>query len=494
MYNLRGNQRTAGELSRQEGGKVFGAGSRATVAIVFLVKTGNASTGGGPGRLLYRDIGDYLSREQKLDIVDHGFLDSIEWQALSPNDHGDWINPRRDDFDKFAPIGDKNRPSVFSLRSSGLKTNRDPWSYGSERADLSGRLQSMIDYYEDLRVMGRRAPETVETARISWTDTTRKDLARGRALSFDEAGLRTGTYRPFFKQHVYFDADLNERRYQLPKIFPTRDHANIGICVTGVSSHYNFTPFIADCLPDLHLLDTGQFFPRYTYGRAEDDGGFDFGEETDDHGYRRLDNITDTALKDYRATYGGQVSKDDIFYYVYGLLHSPTYRSEFAADLKKMLPRIPKVCDLGGFAEAGRALADLHLHYEIVEPYPLDEIVIGSGAGDRLYRVQKMVFAKGPKGRDRTRIVYNSRITVAGIPEAAYRYQLGSRSAVEWIMDRYQVRTDKPSGIVNDPNDWAVEHGEPRYILDLLKRIVTVSIETMKVIDSLPPLDIIEGK
>ncbi len=172
----------------------------------------------------------------------------------------------------------------------------------------------------------------------------------------------------------------------------------------------------------------------------------------------------------------------------------PTYRSEFAADLKKMLPRIPKVRDFAGFAEAGRRLADLHLHYETVEPYPLEELVTGGGADDSLYRVQKMAFDKGPSARerDRARIVYNSRITVDGIPAQAYRYMLGSRSAIEWIMDRYRLRIDKPSGIVNDPNDWAIEHGEPRYILDLLKRIVTVSVETMKVVDGLPPLDIIE--
>ena len=205
-----------------------------------------------------------------------------------------------------------------------------------------------------------------------------------------------------------------------------------------------------------------------------------------------MDNITDPTLAGYRATYGGQVSKDNIFYYVYGLLHSPTYRTEFAADLKKMLPRIPKVSDFAGFSAAGRKLADLHIGYESVEPYPLNELVNGSADDSGLYRVKKMAFGKSGKDKDMSRIVYNSRITLTGIPEEAYRYMLGSRSAVEWIMDRYQVKTDKASGIVNDPNDWATEHDQPRYILDLLKRIVTVSIETMKIVDDLPPLDIIE--
>ena len=200
----------------------------------------------------------------------------------------------------------------------------------------------------------------------------------------------------------------------------------------------------------------------------------------------RVDNITESALQDYRASYGAEVSKDDIFYYVYGLLHSTTYRIEFAADLKKMLPRIPKVKDFARFVEAGRKLADLHLNYETVEPYPLEEVGEGS------YRVQKMAFGKEGKDKDKSAIVYNSAITLKGIPEDAYRYMLGSRSAIEWIMDRYQVKTDKASGIVNDPNDWADEHNEPRYIIDLVKRIVTVSLETMKIVDSLPALDIIE--
>jgi len=206
-----------------------------------------------------------------------------------------------------------------------------------------------------------------------------------------------------------------------------------------------------------------------------------------------VENVTDAALADYRATYGDHVTRDDVFCYVYGLLHSPTYRSEFAADLKRMLPRIPKVRDFAGFSAAGKALADLHVGYE--SPYPLDEIVTGNGPDADLYRVQKMTFGKGKaaKEKDKSRIVYNSRITVAGIPDEAYRYMLGSRSAIEWIIDRYQVKTDRPSGIVNDPNDWATEHDEPRYILDLLKRIVTVSIKTRKIVDALPLLEILEA-
>ena len=270
----------------------------------------------------------------------------------------------------------------------------------------------------------------------------------------------------------------------MERIFPSPVIENFGIYLTTPSSHFDFCVLATADLPSLHLLDTGEMYPRYTYEKAAEDDLFAKGGS----GYTRVDNITDSALKDYRSAYGPQVSKDDIFCYVYGLLHSPTYRSEFAADLKKMLPRIPMVKDFAGFAEAGRKLADLHLNYETVESYPLEE------AGEGSFRVQKMSFGKVDKEKDKSTIIYNSLITLKGIPEDAYRYMLGSRSAIEWIMDRYQIKTDKASGIVNDPNDWSDEHNDPRYIIDLLKRIVTVSLETMKIVDGLPPLDIIESE
>ncbi len=196
----------------------------------------------------------------------------------------------------------------------------------------------------------------------------------------------------------------------------------------------------------------------------------------------------------YRKTHNDPaITKDDVFYYTYGLLHSPDYRERFAADLKKSLPRIPKVHDFRGFAEAGRKLADLHIHYEQAEPYQgMVETATGDASGTaprELYRVAKMKIPKAKGEPDRSTIVYNSRVTLSNIPEEAYRYQLGARSAIEWIVDRYQVKVDKASGIINDPNDWS---DDPRYIINLLRRIVTVSLETMKIVDELPPLDILE--
>ena len=249
-----------------------------------------------------------------------------------------------------------------------------------------------------------------------------------------------------------------------------------------------------DSIPDLHVTGAGsggQFFPRYTYRELAVDGGFDFGA---DDAYERVDNITDAALAAYRKAYDDpSITKDDIFFYTYALLHSPEYRDSFAADLKKSLPRIPRVRDFRGFAAAGRKLSDLHLSYETASPYAgIVEDVKGATSATpaaELYRVTKMKIPKVKGQPDRSTIIYNTRVTLSNIPEEAYRYQLGARSAIEWIIDRYQVKTDKHSGIINDPNDWSED---PRYIIDLLKRIVTVSLETMKIVDALPALDIIE--
>ncbi len=507
VYNLRGNQRTAGELSRREGGKVFGGGSRNTVAIFLGVKD---PTHAGPCQIHYRDIGDYLSREEKLRIVAEGYLDTVDWQAITPNTHGDWMNQRDETFSSWPGIGSKsgsNTHTVFSAYSLGLGTNRDVWCYSYSRNALESNVGGMVDFYnrqvddyasycQQREIADRRAmiDQYIDTdpTKISWGGTLKLDAAAGRRLEFDPESVVDGTYRPFQRQLVYFNRDLNNRVYQLPSMFPTRYHRNVGIVFTGPASHFEFTPFITDLLPNLHTLDTAQFFPRWTYEKVESrDGELDFesttNAEVDDHGYRRVDNITDGILTLYRDTIGDHVTKDDIFYYVYGLLHDPAYRTKYAADLKKMLPHIPTPETRERFdrlASAGRKLADLHVGYESVDPYPLDvQLKPGMDPQDReTWRVEKM---KWKSKQDHTAIVYNGKVTIAGIPDEAERYLLGSRSALGWIIDRYRVTTDNASGIVNDPNDWCDEHDDPTYIVDLIKKVTTVSVETMKIIDSL---------
>ena len=508
ILNLRGNQRTAGEQSRREGGKVFGGGSRATVAVTILVKDPDRP---GPARIHYTDIGDYLSREDKLATV--GAMARVTGiepvTQITPNAHGDWLNQRRTDVSSFIPIGDKEESAAFALFSGGLKTNRDAWCYNFGSQPLSRSMRALVDTYEADRALGRRSNNaTTDPTRISWNRSLLADLDRSRPRSFTEAALRRAAYRPFMAQHVYFDRALNDMVYRLNELFPTPAHANVGCYALNPGAEKPFSVLMVDQIPDLALYgsNAGQFFARWRYEKVgADEGMLDLGDPADGEvvdGYRRIDNITDHALATFRAAYGQKITKDDIFFYVYGLLHSPDYRATYAADLKKMLPRIPLVTDPWPYVEAGRRLSELHLGYEGVTPYPLVGLAdpaypdAGDATAYPFFRVDKMSFAKmrdsatGKLVADRTRVVYNERITLGGFPEAAYRYQLGSRSAIEWIIDRYQVRTDKASGIVNDPNDWSREVSDPRYIIDLLARIVTVSLTTMEIVDALPALEI----
>lgn len=513
-YNLRGNQRTAGEQSRKEGGKVFGSGSRNTVAILILVKGGRDLHAGAGCALYYRDIGDYLSREDKLRIVGSQSLNTVDWKQITSNEDGDWINQRDERFATFQAIGEKDRAlrtdAVFALHSGGLKTGRDSWVYNFSRQRLRENVESMIDFYNEqamgfakhCKTYGIAAPQAADVEKyidfdpkkISWNRADKANVAKGMKYVFGDQRLFISAYRPFTKQHVAFDARLNDMVYQLGRLFPTPEFENFGFYVNGFHATSEFALLATDALPCLDVFGKGGFFfSRYTYRELvkADDLFAAFEEKS---GYERFDNITNAALAAYRKVYADPaITKDDIFYYTYGLLHSPDYRTRFAADLKKCLPRIPKVRDFRSYAEAGRKLAALHIHYERAEPYKgIVEKVSGDATGTsprELYRVTKMKIPKVKGRADRSTVVYNNRVTLTNIPEEAYHYQLGARSAIEWIIDRYQVKTDKDSGIVNDPNDWS---DDPRYIIDLLKRIVTVSLETMGIVDQLPPLEIVE--
>lgn len=518
VYNLRGNMRKPNW--KEEGGQIFGSGSQATIAIFVGVKD-LAHT--GPCQVLYRDIGDYLKREEKLRIVNNSQLDTLDWRTIVPNAQGDWVNQRDEEFGTWPVIGDRkpspDSVSIFGAYSAGLQTNRDVWVYNYSQEALEKSVSRLIKNYnaqiepfnqycqahgitrpteKAVTAYLGETPAAADPQRVKWSSSLKQHLARGVDIKFDNSSVRIGLYRPFDTEHVYFDARLNHRRGELASMFPTPHHENIGIVLTAPASHFEFTPFMTDQLPNLHLLDTAQFFPRWTYAKAESGADtFDLAATaTDDYGYRRIDNITNDILKLYRARIGDQVTKDDIFYSVYAQLHAPDYREKYETDLKKMLPRIPTPHTAERFeqlADAGHRLADLHVNYETVAPYPLEvQLKAGVDPDDReTWRVQKMKWDKkkhqetGKSVDDKTTIIYNAKITIAGIPEEAERYLLGSRSALGWIIDRYQVKIDKDSGIVSDPNRWCDEHDDPTYIVDLIKKVTTVSIETMKIVDEL---------
>lgn len=489
IYNLRGNSRTSGEIARKEGGNVFPV----RVGISLLIAAKNPHR--GSCRIHYHGVPDYQSREEKLADIDEATLVSVPWRSITPNEAGDWINQRNAIFDTFPPLGAKGKKEtmcpIFQLFSAGLKTNRDAWCYNFSRASVSGNMSRMVENY-NAQAVGDGIDN--DPTKISWSRGLLADARKGRTHEFRKNRIYLGSYRPFTKQYAYFDRPLNDMVYQLERIFPTPQHENVGIYVDGGAGV--FTSLYTAGVPDLHVSGSnsnGQFFPRWTYEKVSaDDGLFAASSgEVDEYGYRRVDNITDEILAVYREKFGPQVGKDDIFHYVYGVLHSQQYREVFAADLKRMLPRIPLAAssaDFQAFVDAGRALADLHVNYETVDPYPLHESTHSLDVDEwEAYRVTKM---RWEDKTTRKAIVYNGYLTLSDIPDAAHEYRLGSRSGLEWLIDRYQVKADKASGIVNDPNDWCREHDDPRYIVDLVKRVTRVSVETMDIVRSLPELPI----
>lgn len=496
VYNLRGNQRTAGEQSRKEGGKIFDSGSRNTVAVLLLIKRPGTVT---DSVLHYKDIGDYLDRKQKLEIVDQSTLHNLDWETLIPNPEGDWINQRNSEYETYPPLGDKKTnqsTTIFNLYSPGLLSSRDAWVYNASKNVLLSNVGRLIDNYNaelsrwlDAGKPGKSASFTdADPVNINWSAGLRKRFELGIGLEHNFS-VRTALYRPFEKRQVIYSQQLIERPGKLRSFFPSENESVTGFYIVAPGSDKPFSVLATNSIPDLAMWGSsgGQFFAHHSYADVESGTLFDDPE--------KRDNITDWALKQYQTAYGEQVSKDDIFYYVYGMLHSPEYRERYAPDLKKQLPHIPQVVGqdrFDAFAYAGRKLADLHINYEEITPYPLHETVLPGAPEDEYERfaVTKMKYAGKAGSWDKTRIRYNSFIDIEGIPEEAQHYMLGSRSGLDWILERHQVKTDKPSGIINDPNDWSREHQQPRYIIDLIGRIVALSVETNQIIDSLPELKI----
>jgi predicted helicase len=358
--------------------------------------------------------------------------------------------------------------------------------------NLQKNILHTIQHYNNERekvINGIQNSPNTNTKDGNWTRDWQNQLKKNKVISENRNEYRLAIYRPYTKLFTYFDDDLNQERYQLPKLFPDKSTTNIIVAVHGQGGNKPFSTLITNHIFDLNSMEAGaQCFPLYYYEENTSNQEDMFGEDSGPQ-YTRKDAISDfiheKALQQYglSKTGSGTITKEDIFYYVYGFLHSPEYRETFANDLKKMLPRIPlvdSINDFWAFSKAGRALADLHINYESIAPYP-DCIVTGEESS--FFTVEKMRFPK--KGQKDT-INYNSKITISNIPEKAYEYVVNGKSAIEWIMERYQITTHKDSGITNNPNDWSEEIGNPRYILDLLLSIINVSVQTVDIVNGLP--------
>ncbi|MBF5011490.1 DEAD/DEAH box helicase [Burkholderia pseudomultivorans] len=516
VFHLRGNQRTSGELSRREGGKIFGSGSRAPIAISILVKNPAAAQ---QGQIYFHDIGDYLSRDEKLTRIAalrgiDGITSADGWRNITPDAHGDWLKQRDGRFADYIVLGDKksNAVTLFANYSRGLETGRDAWCYNASRFCVATNMANMIAFYnsEVARFnkvhagFDRSSREAAvdrfidpDSTKIKWTDSLKQELARNKCLNFDESRLTTSVYRPFCKQWVYYDGTLNHRVGQMPHIFPDSATENRIIVIKQRWNGFGQLALMVDRPIELQTDGGTQCFPLYLYSNqsefAEDSQAGLF-SDADAH-WQRRSALTDEGVMHFQSAYPGEkISKEDLFYYVYGILHSDDYREDYADNLGKELPRIPCVktaAEFWAFSKAGRKLADLHAGYETVEMYPLQIEGGGLLLTDADYRVEKM---RPGKNKDLTTLIYNDKITVKGIPLEAYEYVVNGKPALDWVVERQCVKVDdgkNGSGIVNDANDYAIETmNNARYPLELFQRVVTVSLETMKIVKSLPRLDV----
>lgn len=516
IFHLRGNQRTSGELSRKEGGKIFGSGSRAPIAVSLLVKNPEATE---HGKIYFHDIGDYLTREEKLNKTE-GFvsIDGMsEWQTITPDEHGDWLNQRDDSFYNFVSLGSKKKGDtgcLFENYTRGVETGRDWWVFNASNWKLVSNIGRSIDFY-NAEVERYSITDSIQdlagfvsndSARISWTSSLLSRLKNKEKITYSDAFLRHSLYRPFGKSWLYLSQEMIHRVGQMPKVFASNEK-NLAIMVKGSWRGIGDLALMVNVPPCL-LPDGGaQCFPLYLYDEkvpakincANQSGLFDSDESETQ--YQRRYAITDEGFQHFQDAYPGEeISKEDIFYYVYGLLHSQEYRDRYADNLSKELPRIPRVKTVEGFwgfSKAGRELAHWHLNYETIEPFKAAVEEKGDKSDKvAFYRVEKMKHPKvkneeGKSVNDLTKVIYNSRITVSDIPVEAYDYVVNGKPAIEWVIERQCVKTDKDSRIVNDANDWANETmNDPRYPLDLLLRVIRVSLETNRIVASLPALDI----
>ena len=482
ILDLGGNVRQNPKLSGTTH-NVFGI--QVGVSINLFIKRSTAETSLKPAEIFYACIDEFWRKEKKYNYLDSKqHYQNIEWQQITPDNRDTWLTEGLHvEFDTFIPMGSKAAKAnntdkvetLFKTYSVGVVTARDAWVYNFTRNVLTGNLTQMMEHYNgQVFQWERRSNRDVDVnnfidtddTKIKWTRSLKSKLKTSTLAEFSDENVRTSLYRPFTKSHLYFHRMMNECVYVFPSIFPTPDKEkeNRVICFSGTGSNKPFQTMVTSMIPSHDFLEKTQCFPFYTY---------------DEDGTNRQENITDWALAEFREHYDDEtISKWDIFHYNYALLHHPAYREKYEMNLKRDLPHIPFAKDFWGFAKAGAELADLHVSYESAPKYDGLKYIETPGMPID-WRVEKMRLSK-----DKTQLKYNDFLTLDGIPPEVYEYRLGNRSALEWVVDQYRVKVDKRSGIVNDPN----RADQPRYIVDLIARVIHVSLRTVEIVKELPEL------
>ncbi|WP_407873519.1 type ISP restriction/modification enzyme [Helicobacter pylori] len=480
--NLRGNQRTSGEVSRKEGGKIFDSGSRATIAIIFFVKDESVQN----SAIHYYEVEDYLTREDKLNkLANFENLDSVPFSVITPNNKGDWINQRSEEFETLIPLKRDQKlqnDSIFDLNSMGVASGRDPWVYNFSQKRLMQSVQTCIDaYHADLKrfnenfreafkqnaTQGIKASDrykhlndreiTTDATKISWTDDLKNKLINNENLPASSMErIRLALYRPFNKQWLYWDKDLIHRQGKFSKIFPDNNACNVVINTTT----RNFCSLIGDAIPDTHFIGDVNAYPLYYY---------------DDLG-NRYNAISGYALNLFRRHYkDNAITEEEIFYYIYAIFHHKGYVEKYKNSLAKEAPRIALSEDFKELSVLGKELAELHLNYENGEMHEsVKHNLLENAEVEGYYDVVKMT-KKGD------RIIYNNHITITQIPKKAFDYVVNGKSAIDWVIERYSITTDKDSLIENNPNDYA----GGKYIFELLCRVITLSVKSVDLIEKI---------
>jgi predicted helicase len=488
VLNFRGNSRMSGEDAKREGGNVFDI--RVGVSVVVLVRKAEPSD----CEINYFEFPDYATKDEKLtETSKFRSLEAVPWERISPNEAGDWINQRSSSFESFIPLGNRTKSgetAVFCSYSQGLQTNRDAWVYNFSKFKVEQSVSQMLDVYnsEVDRWVAANKPGKPEAfidkdpTRISWSRGLIANFAKGKHITFKPDSVMQAAYRPFCLQNVYSDPDMLHLPSILKRDFAGYGSKQFGFVVSGVGAAVPFSALMVRNVPDMSAFGAqtnSQFFPRYfrTQKQSSTLGLFDE--------YENDENITDDSLRLFEQHLGISVSADDLFFYTYGLLNHPGFKREFQNDLKRSSPRVPILREFAQISRAGRLLSDLHLEYETLVEYPLN--VSGSNRENKV--VTRMSYVKTKSGVDKTKILVNEGLLLSDIPISVQEYQVGPKSALDWVIDRYKVNVDKASGIQNDPNDWGRERGDTDYVVALIGRIVTMSLETLRIISEMPELD-----
>ena len=470
VTDLKGNARTSGERRRQEGGNIFDDKIRVGVAVYFMVRKREENG----FRVFYSAVGDYARSPDKVSYLKGNTLTTIDFKEVKPDDRGQWLNQSNSGFEELIALvnpqtrraetpSDEN--AVFHLYSNGVDTTRDEWVFDFDPGHLISKASFFASKYNGFLDNGDNTFDPI----IKWSRNLRRHFQSGRRIEFDKRKVVLSFYRPFTTKWYFADSVMsNTLTSNHQEIFGQGfDQHNNVICFTGLGANKSFAALAVSCLVERQLLGNMQCLPLYRYTA---DG-------------ERVSNITEWGLRQFRERYGDEgITAEDVFAYVYAMLHDPAYRQKFEIDLRREFPRVYFQEDFAWWAGKGRELLDLHLGFETAEPWPLERVEIDMDGQDGRDRGNPRVMLRADEKRGIIRL--DEQTTLAGVPNEAWWYELGSRSALEWVLDQYKERRPRDPTIRERFNAYRFADHKER-VIDLLGRVCAVSVKTVDIVGDL---------